>query len=324
MRLRLTPKRLNLDFFKYGTLFFGLSVVLMLASAVSIGVKGFNYGIDFVGGTTIRTETTQPLDIGTYREALAPLGYGEVVITEVFDTNFRADQHVAMIRIQTENAENGMSAEEIGRAEAALTAVDPAVKFVSVETVGPKVSGELMRTAAIALSLSLLGVMIYVWLRFEWQFGVAGVAALVHDVLVTAGLFSIFGLKFDMTIVAALLTIVGYSINDTVVIFDRVREILVKHRSRPLRDIMNMALNETFSRTMMTSASVIVALAALYVFGGDVIRGFAFAMLGGSILGVYSTIFMASMVLIWLGKRSDWRTKKEPTAAGTQFPTAEK
>lgn len=305
-RLRLVPEKTNIDFFKLQWVTFGASVGAVIISLLAVAVLGLNYGVDFKGGTTIRTESTQELDIGVYRDALSKLEMGDVAITEVFDPTFRADQHVAQIRIEAQEGEEAITPEAIASIEAALRAVDPAITFPSVESVGPKVSAELIWTALLAVGAGSLGIWIYVWLRFEWQFAVGSVAALVHDVVVTVGVFSIFQLKFDMTIVAALLTILGYSINDTVVIFDRLRENLAKYKIMGLRDMMNLTANETLSRTIMTATTTLISLICLFIFGGDVIRGFVFAMLFGVVIGTYSTLYVAKNIVLMLGlDRSD-------------------
>ena len=253
----------------------------MLASLVLIFTMGLNFGIDFRGGTTIRTESTLAVDVGAYREALSGVDAGDVSITEVFDPSFRDDQHVAMIRLSAREGEESVTPEVIAEVETALQAIDPAITFPSVESVGPKVSQELITSALLAVLAGAAGILFYVWVRFEWQFAVGTVAALVHDVLVTVGIFALFQLKFDLTIVAALLTILGYSVNDTVVIFDRLRENLAKYKQMPLREMMNLTANETLSRTIMTASTTFISLLVLFIFGGDVIRGFVFAMLLG-------------------------------------------
>jgi len=194
----------------------------------------------------------------------------------------------------------------------------PDIAFVSVESVGPKVSGELVQTAALAVILAIVAVLIYIWLRFEWQFALGAVAALVHDVLLTIGVFSVVQIKFDLAIIAALLTIVGYSLNDTVVVFDRVRENLRKYKKKVLQDVLNLSINETLSRTLMTSVTTLLALIALFVLGGDVIRGFVFAMIWGVLVGTYSSVFVASVMLLRLGVKRDW--SKPNAEAGTQVP----
>ncbi|NEY89260.1 protein translocase subunit SecF [Tabrizicola oligotrophica] len=305
-RLRLVPEKTTIDFFKLQWVTFGASVLAVVVSLLAVAVIGLNFGVDFKGGTTIRTESTQELDVGVYREALSGLSLGDVAITQVFDPGFRADQHVAQIRIEAQEGEEAITPEAIAAIEAALVAVDPAITFPSVESVGPKVSSELIWSAVLAIAAGALGIWIYVWLRFEWQFAVGTVAALIHDVVVTVGVFSIFQLKFDLTIVAALLTILGYSVNDTVVIFDRLRENLAKYKTMPLRDMMNLTANETLSRTIMTATTTLISLTCLIILGGDVIRGFVFAMLFGVVIGTYSTLYVAKNIVLMLGlDRSD-------------------
>ncbi|MEL6522386.1 MAG: protein translocase subunit SecF [Pseudomonadota bacterium] len=317
MRLRLVPKETNIDFFRYWKGTFGASALAMVLSIGLFFVVGLNYGIDFLGGTTIRTESSQPVDVGAYREALSALNLGDVAITEVFDPNFGPDQNVASIKIQAQEGEEAISNEVLESLQGALTAYDENITFPSIESVGPEVSGELIQTAAIAVLLAIIAVLVYIWLRFEWQFSLGAVAALVHDVTVTIGIFALLQIQFDLAIIAALLTIVGYSLNDTVVVFDRVRENLRKYKQRPLSEVLNVSINETLSRTVMTSVTTLLALISLYVLGGDVIRGFVFAMIWGVIVGTYSSVFVASAVLLYLGVTRD--TSKPQGGAGTQF-----
>ncbi len=317
MRLRLVKQDTNFDFFKRWKLWLGISGVMMVVAFASFMIQGLNYGIDFRGGTTIRTESPRPVDIGVYRDAITPLDLGDVSITEVFDPTFGPDQNVAMIRIQAQDGEEAVSVEIISSVEAALKTVRPDIEFISVESVGPKVSGELIQTAIIAVVLAIGAVLIYIWLRFEWQFAAGAVLALVHDVILTIGVFSELQIRFDLAIIAALLTIVGYSLNDTVVVFDRVRENLRKYKKRPLAEVLNISINETLSRTFMTSLTTLLALISLFVLGGDVIRGFVFAMIWGVVVGTYSSIFVASAVLLYLGVKRDW--SKPDANAGNQY-----
>ena len=222
-----------------------------------------------------------------------------------------------MIRIQAQDDQEAVSAELIQSVEDALSAIVPDIQFVSVESVGPKVSGELIWTAVQAVALAIGAVLIYVWLRFEWQFALGAVVALIHDVILTIGVFSELQIKFDLAIIAALLTIVGYSLNDTVVVFDRVRENLRKYKNRPLKEVLNISINETLSRTVMTSLTTLLALFALIALGGDVIRGFVFAMIWGIIVGTYSSIFIAAAVLLYLGVKRDW--SKPDNNTGNQY-----
>ncbi len=309
-RLKLVPEQTSIDFFRVQWLTFGLSIFLIVASLGLVAVKGLNFGVDFLGGTTIRTESTNPVDVAAYRAALAPLDLGDVTITEVNDPAFRADQHVAQVRIGPRDGEEAVSEDAIGQAEEALRAVDPAVTFAAVESVGPKVSGELIRSSFLAVVAGSIGILIYIWMRFEWQMALGTVAAMLHDVIVTLGIWSLFGLKFDLSIVAALLTILGYSVNDTVVIFDRLRENLAKYKTMPLRDMMNLTANETLSRTVMTASTTLISLIVLLIWGGDVIRGFVFAMVLGVLLGTYSTLYMAKNIVLFLGVDRGDKPKK--------------
>jgi preprotein translocase SecF subunit len=317
MRLRLVPDDTTFDFFRHWKRWFGISAFMIVLALVSFGVRGLNYGIDFQGGTTIRTVSAQPVDIGAYRGAIAPLDLGDVTITEVFDPTFGPDRNVAMIRIQAQDDAEAATAQMNAQVLAALQAIEPDIRFESIESVGPKVSGELIQTAVIAVLLSMVAVLVYIWLRFEWQFAVGAVLALVHDVALTIGVFSELQIKFDLAIIAALLTIVGYSLNDTVVVFDRVRENLRKYKQRPLIEVLNLSINETLSRTVMTSLTTLIALFALFALGGDVIRGFVFAMIWGIFVGTYSSVFIASAILLKLGVKRDW--SKPDNTSGNQF-----
>ncbi|KUP91772.1 protein translocase subunit SecF [Tritonibacter horizontis] len=317
MRLKLVPEGTSFDFFKRWKLWLGISALMVIVGFTSFLLQGLNFGIDFRGGTTIRTEATQNLDIATYRDAIAPLELGDISITEVFDPTFDEDQHVAMIRIEAQEDGEALASQVIADVEAALATVAPGIKFISVESVGPKVSGELVQTAVLAVVLAIGAVLVYIWLRFEWQFALGAVVALVHDVILTIGVFSELQIKFDLAIIAALLTIVGYSLNDTVVVFDRVRENLRRYKQKPLSEVLNISINETLSRTVMTSVTTLLALISLYVLGGDVIRGFVFAMIWGVVIGTYSSIFVASTILLWLGVTRDW--SKPDKTTGNQF-----
>jgi len=318
--LRLVPDETNWNFFRFGRATFGASVLAVVASVILFAVMGLNFGIDFRGGTTIRTQGEQSVDVGAYRDAIAPLGLGDVSVTEIFDPNFDEDQNVAMVRIEAQDETDSVSPETIAAVEEALRAVDPTITFPSVESVGPKVSGELVVTAIEAVVIAMVAVLIYIWLRFEWQFALGAVAALIHDVLLTIGVFALFRLPFDLSIIAALLTIVGYSLNDTVVVYDRVRENLRKYKKLALKEVLNLSINETMSRTVMTSGTTLIALIALLVLGGDVIRGFVFAMTLGILVGTYSSIYVSANILLWLGVKRDW-SKTAAQNVGNQFGT---
>jgi preprotein translocase subunit SecF len=317
-RLRLAPEKTNIDFFRLQWVTFGGSIALMLLAFVFWAVMGLNFGIDFQGGTTIRTESTTPVDVGAFRESLKGLDLGDVSITEVFDPSFRADQHVAMVRIAALDGHEAVTPETLEKVKTTLTAMDPAIAFPSVESVGPKVSSELITSSILAVAATSIGVMIYIWLRFEWQFALGGVLALLHDVFITIGIFALFQIKFDLSIIAALLTILGYSINDTVVVFDRLRENLIKYKTMPLREVMNLSVNETLSRTLMTSITTLIALGAMLIFGGDVIRGFSFAIFVGVVLGTYSSVYVAKNIVLMIGLDRSEKPKKDGKA-GTDF-----
>ena len=317
MRLRLVKEAPKFDFFKRWKIWIGLSALLILLSITSTVTIGLNFGIDFKGGTTIRADSSQQIDVSKYRSALAPLGLGDISIAEVFDPTFDADQNVVLIRIQSQEGQESVAADTVMKVELALKVLAPDITFPSVESVGPKVSGELITTAAWAVIVAIVVVLIYIWLRFEWQFAVGAVGALVHDIILTIGVFSVLQIKFDLAIIAALLTIVGYSLNDTVVVFDRVRENLRRFKKKDLAEVLNLSINETLSRTMMTSVTTLLALISLFILGGDVIRGFVFAMIWGVVVGTYSSVFVASTTLLNLDVKRDW--SKLNNTDGNQF-----
>ena len=318
-RLRLAPEKTHINFFKYQWLTFGGSMALMVAAFVLWGVLGLNFGIDFKGGTTIRTDSSTVIDTGLYRKTLVALKLGDVAINEVFDPSFRADQHVASIRIAAVDGVDQISEDMLTTVKVALEAMDPGLRVVSSDSVGPKVSGELIWSSVYAVAATSLGIMAYIWLRFEWQFALGGVLALLHDVFITIGIFALFQIKFDLTIVAALLTILGYSINDTVVVFDRLRENLIKYKTMPLREVMNLSVNETLSRTLMTSVTTLIAVGSMLVLGGDVIRGFSFAIFVGVVLGTYSSVYVAKNLVLFLGLDRSDRPRSTGKGADHEF-----
>ena len=319
MRLKLVPAETSWDFFRFGKLAILGSASLTAVSVLLVLFIGLNFGIDFRGGTTIRTLSAHPIDVGEYRERISQLGLGDVAITEVFDLTFGPDEHVASIRFEAQEGDESVAVATVLRLQQALRGLDPDMKFPLVESVGPKVSAELIEKAVIAVLAAIGAVLFYIWVRFEWQFSVGAVAALIHDVILTLGVFSALQIKFDLAIIAALLTIVGYSLNDTVVLFDRVRENLRKHKKKRLSEVLNLSINETLSRTVMTSVTTLIALIALFVFGGDVIRSFVFAMIWGVVVGTYSSVFVATNILLRLGVKRDW--SKPQKSAGTNFST---
>lgn len=319
MRLKLIPNETAINFFGRSNVFFGVSICAVFLSAITYLFLGLNFGIDFKGGTSIRSESRVELDIAKYRQALTGLNLGDVTISEVFDPTFDDDQKVALIRIEAQDGQEAVTSKIVETMLTTLKAdVSKDIKFQAVESVGPKVSGELIKKAVMAILLAIGAVLFYIWLRFEWQFALGAVSALIHDIILTIGIFSILQIKFDLAIIAALLTIVGYSLNDTVVIFDRVRENLRKFKKKPLIELMNLSINDTLSRTIMTSLTTLLALIALFTLGGDVIRGFVFAMIWGVVVGTYSSVFVASNILLLLGVKRDW--SKPNAEAGTSVP----
>lgn len=290
------------DFFRLQWAAFGASAVAMLASVLLIAALGLNLGIDFTGGTSLRIETPNALQLEDYRASLSELGLTDTVVSEVFGAGGDSGANTASLRIAAAGADGAaLSSDQLQQVRAALLQVDPSLRFTASESIGGKVSPELVRTAVLAVAGGILVILGYVWIRFEWQFAVGAVAALAHDILLTLGLFALLGLKIDLAFVAALLTILGYSINDTVVVFDRVRENLRRHANTPLRDVLNLSANETLGRTLMTSATTLAALLALLVFGGDVIRSFALAITFGVAAGTYSSVYVAKTVVLLLG-----------------------
>lgn len=301
----------GVDFFPHGTkwkiiekrvIFVGLSWALALLAAVLLFTRGLNYGVDFKGGSLIEVQAKGPtIDVAALRESLHKLGFGELQVQG-------AGANGALIRVGQQPAAD--EAAEAKAQEAANTKIKDALKDTyeirRTEVVGPAVSSELKMTGVYAVIAAICGILLYVWFRFEWQFAVAAVVALVHDVFITIGMFSVLWYEFDLSVVAALLTLAGYSINDTVVVFDRIRENLRKYKKMPLHDLLNASINDTLSRTVLTSVVTALAVLALYIFGTSVIHGFAFAMLFGIAIGTYSSIFVASPMLLWFGVKRDW------------------
>ena len=239
MRLKLVPDNIKINFFQSTRLTFGASVLAMIISIFLFFFNGLNLGIDFLGGTTIRTDAQTSVDVAAYRAALKPLDLGDVTVTEIFDVT-KPDLNAAQIRFEAQSGEEAATVEVIRAVKAALLSLDETITFPQVESVGPEVSGELVQAAITAVLAAIGAVLFYIWLRFEWQFSVGAIAALVHDIVITIGIFSLLQIKFDLAIIAALLTIVGYSLNDTVVVFDRVRENLRKYKKTLLKDLLNM------------------------------------------------------------------------------------
>ncbi len=315
--LRLAPDTTRIDFMRYTRIWLVISALGVLGSIGLLLTRGLNLGVDFQGGTLIMAATPEVEEVGSFREVLTALDFGEVNVTEVSDDSGEG-RNLVLMRLGIAGDDPDAQGAVIEAIRAELTRAFPGVEFLQVDSVGAKVSSELVRDGVLALVLSFAGILFYVWLRFEWQFALGSVLSLIHDAVVTVGLFSLLQLEFNLTIVAAVLTVIGYSINDTVVVFDRMRENLRKFKKAPLQDVLNLSLNETLSRTIMTSMTSLIALLAIYFFGGDVVSGFALAMIvGGVICGTYSSIYVAGATVLWLGVKRDWT--KPDSAPGTQF-----
>lgn len=295
MRLvSLVPVGTKVNFLRFRQIGMGLSLLLCLASAILFTTKGLNYGIDFQGGILVEVRTSGPANIGQIRGQISALGLGNIEIQE-----FGQPTDV-LIRIERQP---GGAKEQNQAVEKVKSTLGSDVDYRRIEFVGPKVSGELVEAGVTAVLLALAAMLLYIWFRFEWQFGVGAVVALVHDVLLTIGIFCLLGLEFNLSTVAAILTIAGYSINDTVVVYDRVRENLRKYKVMDLTDLLNLSLNDTLSRTLLTSITTLLALFILYFFGGEVLKGFSFAMIWGVLVGTYSSLMVATPLLIQMRLR---------------------
>jgi preprotein translocase subunit SecF len=286
--LRLVPRKPNFNFIRPRYIALILSIVASIGSLVLVYAPGLNFGIDFRGGTVIEVRTSGPADIGDMRTKLNGLGLGDVSLQQF------GEPTDVLIRVQQQDTEDQSIV--IQKVQEALGL---GVEYRRTEFVGPTVGEELMEAGVIAVILSLLGITIYVWFRFEWQFAVGAILSLIHDVTTTVGLFAITGMEFNLSTVAAVLTVAGYSINDTVVIYDRVRENLRRYKRMSMPDLVNLSINETLSRTVMTAVTTLVALIALAVLGGEVIRGFCIAMIWGVLIGTYSSVYLAVPALLW-------------------------
>lgn len=294
MRLfRFVPDDTSIAFMRHRAWSFPASALMLVGSIILFLTFGLNLGIDFRGGTLIEIETKGgPADIGEIRSQLGTLGFGDVQVQE-----FGAPNDVLIRIVQQEGGEQAQQ-DVVTKIR---TLFGDTVNYRRVEVVGPRVSGELALNGSIAVLAALLAVLAYIWFRFEWQFAVGAILALVHDVILTIGMFSVVQLEFNLSSIAAILTIVGYSLNDTVVVYDRIRENLRRYKKLPLGDVLDLSINQTLSRTALTSITTLLALIALFVFGGPVIQSFTFAMIWGVIVGTYSSIFVASPILITMG-----------------------
>ena len=266
-----------------------LSIAVFISSVLFILFKGLNYGIDFKGGTLIELRTNVSAEASNIRSILNDMNLGDVNVKK-----FGKDGDY-LIKVEQKNSNDNKMIPQIKKNLSKN--LNTEINFRRVENVGPKVSAELLQSSIIAISLSLAAMLFYIWIRFEWQFSVGSIIALFHDVVITLGVFSILSLEINLSIIAAALTIVGYSMNDTVVIYDRIRENLSKYNKLDINEIANLSINETLSRTIITSATTLLALLSIFILGGEILRGFSFAMILGVIIGTYSSIFVASPLL---------------------------
>ncbi|WP_341711733.1 protein translocase subunit SecF [Erythrobacter sp.] len=302
--LKLVPDDTNIKFLKWRVPFFVVSGLLIAASWALVLTQGLNLGVDFVGGQMIRTTFTQEAEapVSEMRDSIASLGYGDPIIQRYGAPN------EASIRMKLpEGAESKpeLANEMAEKITSRLKADHPDVRIDGVDSVSGKVSGELFRTGILSLLFAMIAISIYIWIRFEWQFGAGALFALFHDVSLTLGMFAVTQLEFDLNIVAAILTIIGYSLNDTIVVYDRIRENLKKFRKMPVPELLDLSVNETLARTVMTSLTLLIALIPLLLFGPASLFGMTAAIVLGIFVGTYSSVYMAAPILVWAGVRSD-------------------
>ena len=309
----------EIEFFSFSNLLSYISLGAILLSITLFFILGLNYGIDFRGGTMFMVSSSEKIKVSDVRNVLSGSNLGDVSISQATNPletlsagTLTSTDNIFIIKVEKTEGQNIET-----KVKALLLNKVPDIKFLQIESVGSKVSSELVRNGMLAVLFAVISVLVYIWLRFEWQFALGAVFALIHDVILTIGVFSILRYEFNLSIIAALLTIIGYSLNDTVVVFDRVRENLRNFKSLPLLKVLNMSINNTLSRTIMTSVTTLLALFALYFLGGDVIRGFTFAMIWGVLVGTYSSIFVAAKILLILDVKRNWDEKD--SKAGTQF-----
>ena len=296
--IRWIKRGLKIDFLKIKNIATILSVIAIISSLFFLVYKNLNFGIDFKGGTLIELKKDNDLTIAEIRSQLSGLNIGDIQIQ-----TFGSD-NIILIRI--ENSSNLVANADMNTIELIRSNLGDDITIQRTEIVGPKVSSELIQKGVIAIVIAVFLMLFYIWIRFEWQFSIGAVTALIHDVIITMGIFSLLQIEFNLSIIAALLTIIGYSMNDTVVIFDRVRENLRKYSDIKIYELTNISINETLSRTIITSVTTLLALFSLYFLGGEVLRGFTLAMIIGVFIGTYSSIFIASQMILYLNVKRDW------------------
>ena len=303
--IKIIPDHTNIDFVGQKYVAFAVTAIMIFGSIFLLATKGLNYGIDFTGGTLIEVAVQQTPDLSALREDLNNLNLGEISLQEF------GSAQTLLIRVPVQEGTPEQQAAAIDTVKNAIEKDYAEPDYRRVEFVGPQVGEELKMKGIYAIAFALLGIMAYVWFRFEWQFGLAAVISLVHDVMAVLGFMVITGNTFDLSTLAAVLMVAGFSINDTVVIFDRIREIMRKYRKKPLPEVCNIAINETLSRTFMTSMLTLLALISLWVFGGEVIQGFVDALLFGFVVGTYSSVYVAASLLLYMNLRPKAEEKPE-------------
>jgi len=296
--IRWIKKDLKINFLRVKNIATILSILAIISSLFFLVYKNLNFGIDFKGGTLIEIKKDTQLSIAEIRNQLSELNIGDIQIQ-----TFGSDD---IILIRIENSTNLDANADMNSIELIRSSLGNDVIIQRTEIVGPKVSSELIQKGVIAIIIAVFLMLFYIWVRFEWQFSIGAVTALIHDVMITMGIFSFLQIEFNLSIIAALLTIIGYSMNDTVVVYDRIRENLRKYKQMNIFDLINQSLNETMSRTLLTSVTTLLALFSLYFLGGEVLKGFTLAMIIGVFIGTYSSVFIASQIILYLNVKRDW------------------
>lgn len=306
--LKIIPDNTNIPFLKWRNVAIWLSIALIVASIALVAIRGLNFGVDFAGGLMMEVRFEKPVQLDELRATVNAAGAG--------DGNLQSfgDPRTVAVRLPLPPGDDAAVQTVVKQVQARILETHKDAEFRRVETVSGKVSGELIRDGALAMLLAMIAISIYIWFRFEWQFGVGALFALIHDVTLTLGFFALTQLEFDLNTVAAILTIIGYSLNDTIVVYDRIRENLRKYRKMEMAEILNLSINETLSRTIVTSVSMMIALGTLVVLGGSVLFGFSVAMLLGIVVGTFSSIFVGAPLLLWMGVSSDSFVASEASA----------
>ena len=310
--LKLVPDNTNIDFMRWRTFAIFVSLAMLSASIFFIATRGLNLGVDFVGGQMVRVTFAQPAQLDDLRDRIDNLGLGEPSIQQFGEPN------VVAIRMPLPEGGEEAASAAATQVRAAIQERYPEARFDAVETVSGKVSEELYRSGALSLLLAMAGISLYIWFRFEWQFGVGALVSLVHDLTIIVGFYALTQIEFSLNAVAALLTLIGYSLNDTVVVYDRIRENLKKYRKMAIEPLLNLSVNETLSRTIATNTAVLLAISALLIFGPDVIYGLTIGIFVGVLVGTYSSIYVARFLLVPLGVGPDSFVPKSALPAGAE------